>query len=105
MQNPLNEQNQTETIRKAEQWIRRTASMIGHNNAKMLMDLCDLAKMQKIEIEKMTSYESYAEFISDEANYTRLVFENNELTNFKRTTEEVVGDVILELIESKMADK
>lgn len=105
MENRLEEKNQTETIRNSEQWIRRYSSMIGHDNAEMLMNLCDLAKLQKIEIERLISIESYAEFISDDKNYSNLIFENSELTNFKETTQEVVGDIIYELIEERMADK
>lgn len=93
-----------EIIRKAEQFIRRNASMIGHENAKILMDLVELAKKQKIEISRLSAIESYSEFIRDDKNYTNLIYENAELTNFKNTTKEVVGDVIFEIIEERMAD-
>jgi predicted nucleotidyltransferase component of viral defense system len=100
----VNMEDNQKIVQKAEKFIRKYASMIGHDHAKDLMDLVHLAKKQEIEISRLSSIESYAEFIKDDKNYTQLVFENAELTNFKKTTEEVVGDVILELIEERMAD-
>lgn len=97
-------ENQQKIIQNAESFIRRYASMIGHEHANSLMELVHLAKKQEIEISRLSSNESYVEFIKDEQNYTNLVFEHAELTNFKETTKDIVGDVILELIEERMAD-
>lgn len=93
-----------ETIQEAESFIRRYASMIGHDNADTLMNVVLLAKRQEIQLSRLASIESYAEFIKDDKNYSDLIFENGELNNFKNTTKEVVGDVILELIEERMAN-
>lgn len=91
-------------IQKAEQFIRHYASIIGHDNADALMELVKLAKKQEIEISCFSSTESDAELTNINKNYAHLIFENAELTNYKETTKEIVGDVISDLIEERMAD-
>lgn len=96
---------QKEIIQKSEKYIRHYASMLGHTNADMLMQLVHLAKKQEIEISRLSSIENSTENSKENKNCNQLIFENIELRQFKNTTKEIVGDVILDLIEERMADK
>lgn len=102
--NGLENQNE-KTIQQAEQYIRRVAPLIGHDNAKLVMEVISLAKKQEIEIQRLSGHPDYQTFLSDEKGYTKLMAENRELKNFKKTTEEIVGDVIYDLIYERIADK
>jgi hypothetical protein len=91
-------------IQKAESFIRRYASIIGHNNADLIMDVIHLAKKQKIEIERLTSIVNSEDIVDNNKAYAELIFENEELKKYKETTNNIVGDVISDLIEERMAD-
>jgi hypothetical protein len=97
-------ENNDKMIQKAESFIRRYASMIGHNNADSLMDVIVLAKKQEIEIERLNSSINSEDTIKNIKDYAELAVENKELNNFKETTEAIVGDVIFDLIKERMAD-
>ena len=88
-------------IQKAEQFARKYASIIGHENANSIMDLVRLAKSQNpVVVLNVTNSELYDE----QKEFQKLLLENAELKNFKSATSKIVGDVILELIEERMAD-
>ena len=99
------ERDNEKTIQKAEQYIRRVAPLIGHQNAELILDVIDVAKQQEIEIQRLSGHPDYERFLSDENGYTKLVAENQKLKQFKTTTEKIVGDVIYDLIYERMADK
>ncbi|MGF7535018.1 hypothetical protein AAGG74_15215 [Bacillus mexicanus] len=91
---------ETEIIQQAEKFIRKTASMIGHKNANNLLEVVKLAKKQSIELSLYS--DEYRESANERSD---LICENEELKKFKDATEEVVGDIILDLIEDRIADK